>query len=126
MAKQTVEGRKRLNQALSAFKKNPQVYDAALAKVGEGFVRAARLCCGTGCMFSYSAPGHRCGARQRNQVRVSDLCFWCSPEVVSRAESTALGLRRIARDLRKFGSFPEVFHAATRKLSSEFFYRISV
>ena len=120
IAKLTVGGRQRLNQALSAFKTNPQVYDAALAKVGEGFVRAARLCCNTGCMFSYSAPGQRCGARQRNQVRVSDLCFWRSPEVVSRAESTAVGLQRIARDLRKFGSFPEVFHAATRKLSSEF------
>ena len=122
IAKQTVEGRKRLNQALSAFKTNPQVYDAALAKVGEGFVRASHVCCNAACVFSYKAPGQRCMARRPRRAgpRVSDLCFWCSPQIVSRAESTLVGIRRITMDLRKFSAFPDVFKSAISKLSEDF------
>ena len=58
-AKGSIEGRKRLNQALSAFKTNPEVYDAALAKLGEDFVRASRICCNPDCVFSYNKPGQR-------------------------------------------------------------------
>ena len=94
-AKASIEGRKRLNQALSAFKTNPEVYEAALAKVGADFVRASRLCCQPECIFSYTKPGERSRAR-----RHSDLCFWCDPDVVSAGESTPVGIRKIAMDLR--------------------------
>ena len=120
MAKQTVEGRKRLNQALSAFKTNPEVYEAALTKVGEDFVRASHVCCNAACVFSYKSPGHPCFVARSRGTRVSDLCFWCSPNIVSSAESSAAGIQRIIKFLRKFSSFPHVFEAAISKLSNNF------
>ena len=120
-AKSSIEGRKRLNQAPSAFKTHPEVYEAALAKVGADFVRASRLCCQPECIFSYTKPGERSRAR-----RHSDLCFWCDPDVVSAGESTPVGIRKIAMDLRKFSSQPHVFEAARIKVSAEFLQDLRV
>ncbi len=85
-AKGSIEGRKRLNQALSVFRTHPAVYEAALAKLGKDFVRASRYCGSTGCIFSYRNPGERSRARPQ-----SDLCFWCNPAAVSAAEMTPSG-----------------------------------
>jgi hypothetical protein len=119
-AKGSIEGRKRLNQSLSAFKTNPEVYDAALAKLGEDFVRTSRICCNPDCVFSYNNPGQPCRARRVYGRSLSDLCFWCSPDAVSACESTPLGIRRIAMDLRKFSSCPDVLQTALSKLSQDF------
>ena len=44
----------------------------------------------------------------------------CSPNIVSSAESSAAGIQRITKFLRKFSSFPHVFEAAISKLSNNF------
>ena len=115
-------GRKRLNQALSAFKINPQVYHAALAMLGDDFVRSSNVCSNAACVFSYKRPGQPCRTRMcgEQRQRVSDLCFWCNPFDVADAESKPFGIRRIAQDLRKFSVSLDVFKAAIGKLSADF------
>ena len=105
IAKNTVEGRKRLNQALSAFKVNPRVYDAARAMLGDDFVRSSNVCSNAACVFSYKRPGQRSCSRQvSGGQRVSDLCFWCDASDVADAETKPFGIRRIAQDLEVFKS----------------------
>ncbi len=121
-AKGSIEGRKRLNQALSVFRTHPAVYEAALAKLGKDFVRASRYCGSTGCIFSYRNPGERSRARPQ-----SDLCFWCNPAAVSAAEMTPSGIRRIGMDLRKFSTGrTDVFQAGVSKLSAAFLLDLRV
>ena len=89
ISKNTVESRKPLNQALSAFKINPQVYDAALAMLGDDFVRSSHVCSHAACVFSYKRPGQpsrirMCGEQRQ---RVSELFFWCNSSDVADAET---------------------------------------
>ena len=98
------------------------MYDAALAMLGDVFVRSSHLCCNPACVFSYKNPGkpssaHRCGVER---VRASDLCFWCNSTDVASAEVTPFGIRRIVQDLRKFSLSLDVFKAAISKLSADF------
>ena len=55
------------------------------------------------------------------RMRISDLCFWCSPDVVAAAELTRNGIRKIAMDLRTFSTTRvDVFQAAISRLSTDF------
>ena len=101
-SKGSAEGRKLLNQALSAFRPFPEVYEAALARVGSDFVRASHYCSNTTCCYSYKKPGERACAYQpcvknRTQSRVSDMCFWCDLAVVSAAQQSPAGIRRLPK-----------------------------
>ncbi len=129
VTKGSIEGRKGLNQALTAFRPDAAVYDAALAKLGQDFVRASNFCCDAGCVFSCKNPGERSVTYRPGRVRSwqSDLCFWCDRDVVSAAETTPNGIRRIAKDLRKFStSRSDAFRAAASRLSAEFLQDLRV
>jgi hypothetical protein len=121
-SKNSIRGRRLLNEAVTAFYRYPAVYEAALAKVGADFVRASQYCCSTSCVFSYKNHGKKARARLR-----SDLCFWCSPDVVTRYESTRNGIRKIAMHMRKFSTTRvEVFQVAISRLPYGFLQGLRV
>ena len=51
---------------------------------------------------------------------MSGRCFWCNPSDVADAETKPFGIRRIARDLRKFSVSLDVFQFSIGKLSADF------